>query len=295
VRTFLLLGVGCAVLLWLLSGFDWGAVGAQMSGANYAWLPVAAAITVAYLFVRSWRWWYLLRVHQPGQRFWPVHAANAVGVGLGNFSPAQSGELVKIELLARASGLARTELASPVLLERLLDILVLGGLLAAGLPVVLRAGLHLALPLGSLALYIVAPGLLIVLLAGYIWRGPTMRILGLLHDCVRRPRVLLVSLGLSLLAWGTVLLTWMCLAWFLRIEMSALHAVALMSCVTVLRLLSLVPGGIGVDEAGIIGLMRLLQYSAPEAQAYALAGRISDVVMLGIALVFARSLRRRHA
>jgi uncharacterized membrane protein YbhN (UPF0104 family) len=282
--TSLLVLLGALLLAWVLSGFAWQQVLERLRSARLAWLAPLFVVVHAYLLVRSWRWHRLLAVHWERLPFWPLHAANAIGMVVGNFSPAQSGELLKVELVARATGRPRLELASTHLVERILDVLALGALFLIGSASSLRRVLDVNMVEATLLL--VGPACVLAWILVLLFRSHARRVWRVLRSHWRRPGSLVVAAAASVVAWGLVVLQWLCVGWMLGIDLAWLDGVTLVSGVTALRILAVVPGGIGVDEFSATRIMGLLGKTAADAQAYAILLRVLDLMLIAAALMF---------
>lgn len=289
----LLLIAGTALLVWLLLGFEWSQVLQRLRSADLVWLPVLTGILAVYVLLRSLRWWLLVGADGGRLRFLPLLGANAVGVALGNFSPMQAGELAKVELGARSSGIGRLELAALFLVERLLDTLVLAGLFAFGLATSFAGILRVDVQLLVVLLGLLLPALGVLWWANRRWPEPARRAFGAVLALRARPGRLLAATLLTCLSWACIVAAWIGCARCFGIELAVAPAMALIGAVTFLRVLTLIPGGVGVDEASIVGLMRLLEYPAEQAQAFALGSRVLDLLLLALAVVALPCLRHR--
>jgi uncharacterized membrane protein YbhN (UPF0104 family) len=256
------------------------------------WVAVLVLVLVAYVMLRSLRWWLVAGAGAERLRFGPLCAGNVVGIALGSFSPMQAGELAKVELAARRTGIGRIELAAMFVLERLLDTVVVAAMFGIGLATSLAGKLALDPRILWLALALVLPALAVVAFACRRWPEPARRVAGRLRAVLAHPGRLLVAFALTLASWACVVVAWVVSANCFDIELGAGLAMALIGAVTFVRLATLVPGGIGVDEAGIVGLMLLVGHPAERAQAFAIGSRIIDLILLSLALAVLPWLRR---
>ncbi len=153
------------ILLSLLFGYlafrdvDFGELREALEQQELAFLAPAAVLLAGGVLLRALRWQLLFeRATRPLFR----HALNAqlVGYLFNTILPARAGEIARIQVLGRRSGISRAEVAGTVVLERAYDLLVLIGLLAVAAPflppvdwltavLVLGAALGVALALGA--------------------------------------------------------------------------------------------------------------------------------------------------
>lgn len=131
-----------AVSLVLALGFVWlfkkGGVPLLPDDAAQATLSlhgvVAYALALAVcVFLRTWRWVYLLRPIDPGVKPWPTFGIGLVGFALVMLSPFRMGELVRPYLIARRSDVTFVQATGTIAGERIVDGLLLSIALFLGL------------------------------------------------------------------------------------------------------------------------------------------------------------------
>lgn len=125
-------GIGIsAVLLWLaLRGLDFGQTWEALSGANFWYLIPAMLIYFAGVAIRGLRWQRLLL---PVERI-PARQAIAlliVSYTVNNVVPARMGDVMRVFLLARETGIRKSASLATVVLERLLDVLAILAIIVA--------------------------------------------------------------------------------------------------------------------------------------------------------------------
>jgi uncharacterized protein (TIRG00374 family) len=122
-------------------------VWAELSSAEPAPLALAALLFLVGHLLRTWRWQTIVGPARFGQAF----SALMIGALVNNIAPLRIGELVRVYLLHRDTGVSRGSLLTTVALERTLDGLFLVGGLAILIRVLpfpgwaLRAGLVVGL------------------------------------------------------------------------------------------------------------------------------------------------------
>ena len=120
------LGMGISVLfLWLaLRGLKLSEVWGQMRSANYGWLIPSIAVYFVGVWVRTWRWDYLLRpIKQlPVRELFPVVVIGYMG---NNVYPFRAGELLRSYVLYRRTGIPVSASLATVVIERVFDGLVM--------------------------------------------------------------------------------------------------------------------------------------------------------------------------
>ena len=113
-------GISLAFLNLVFAQIDWSAMGQAFARANYWMLLPSFAIVVLSLFLRTWRWQWLLRAvgRVP---FGPAFRAANVGIGANMVLPARAGEFLRAYVLGRATGYSKTAIFATLVVERILD------------------------------------------------------------------------------------------------------------------------------------------------------------------------------
>ena len=264
----------------LIYAFHWAALLTVLRHADVRLFCLAGGATViAYWLVRTARFALLLPRH--AIPFGDLYLFTALALSLSLLTPAQSGEIAKMELLQRAGYVERLPGYGAWVAERTLDALVLIALALASVPWTLRAGAHLAWELaGALLIVLLLVGALLMgrrFPAGKA--GALLRqIAGAFHD----GRRLALAIALTLLAWGCVALGWQVSLASIGITLHPLGTLALMSGVTLLQIASLIPGGIGIAEVSIAQLLGHMDVAAASAEAGALLLRGYGVLIIAL-------------
>lgn len=150
-----------------------GAAGDRLGALDLRWALVALALQFANLGFRSLAWRNILAAAYPREkvRLLDVGAAYAAGVALNSYTPARSGEALKIALLRlRIHNSSVVGLASSSSVVMLLDALVAGSLMMLAW----QLGIVPALPRPSAWTMLAVPAVLAVG-AVVVWRLPKLR------------------------------------------------------------------------------------------------------------------------
>ncbi len=95
-------------------------VWAAMQSANYLWLIPAVAVYFVGVWLRAWRWRYLLRpmkVLPVGLLFKTI----VIGYMANDVLPFRLGELVRVYLLGTKAGVSKAATLTTIVVERILD------------------------------------------------------------------------------------------------------------------------------------------------------------------------------
>jgi uncharacterized membrane protein YbhN (UPF0104 family) len=229
---------------------DFGRLGDELASFRWELFPLALALTVLNYLLRFWRWQrYLARLEiaVPTGRSFAIFVAGLSGT----ITPAKLGEVLKCALLKRSFGVPVRRSVPIVLAERVTDatgVVVLA--VAAG------AGTN-RWPLLVLALAGVAVIVLVV-------RSPLLERFTRLGEAPGAARALLETrLLVGMTALSAVSWFCECLAAYvcvrgLRLDLSLADTVVVFSLGSLAGALSFLPGGLGVAEGSMTGLIRVL-------------------------------------
>ncbi|HWQ13554.1 MAG TPA: lysylphosphatidylglycerol synthase transmembrane domain-containing protein [Roseiflexaceae bacterium] len=123
-----------AVFLWAaLRGLDLEHFWEVVRQANYWWLIPGVAVYFGAVWMRTWRWHFMLRHLKPipTARLFPVVVIGYMG---NNVYPARAGEVLRSYVLRRMEGVPISASLATVVLERLFDGLVMLLFVFATLP-----------------------------------------------------------------------------------------------------------------------------------------------------------------
>jgi uncharacterized protein (TIRG00374 family) len=116
------LGVLISILfLWLaLRGLKLGDFWGAMQKANYVWLVPAILVYFVGVWVRAWRWHYLLGPIKkiPTSTMFPITTIGYMG---NNIYPARAGEVLRAVILKRKEGVPVSASLATIIVERIFD------------------------------------------------------------------------------------------------------------------------------------------------------------------------------
>lgn len=107
-------------LYLVLHKLHWTEFWAALKAANYWWLLPGIAIYFVGVWVRTWRWHYLLRPLKsvPTVKMFPIVAIGYMG---NNIYPARAGEVLRAVVLKRRQGVPISASLATVIVERIFD------------------------------------------------------------------------------------------------------------------------------------------------------------------------------
>lgn len=277
--------------------------------AHFAWATAAGALALAALnyLLRFLKWELYLR--RLGVR---IPLRDSFGIFLSGFSltvtPGKVGEVLKSYLLREAHGVPMARTAPIVVAERLTDLVALASLALIGVGA-LAGGERVAwvaLALVGLAVACVASE---KLAHGVIDVVGAMPVIGKLAPKLREfyastktllhPTPLVLATLLSIVAWLCECVAfWLVLRGFAGAEASLKLCTFIYATMTIAGALSFLPGGLGVQEIGMVKLLIAQAHglSEPTAAAAAFITRLCTLwfaVVIGVVALVVVQRRMR--
>jgi len=138
-RWYLWAGLFISVLfVWLaLRGLHLEDFWQAVRNADYVWLLPGIAVYFVAVWVRAWRWHYLLQpIRQvPTTRIFPITAIGYMG---NNIYPARAGEVLRAVVLQRKHNVAVSASLATIVVERIFDGVVMLAFVFINLPELAR-------------------------------------------------------------------------------------------------------------------------------------------------------------
>jgi hypothetical protein len=133
------LGVLISILfIWLaLRGLRLEEFWSAVQGANYIWLLPGVAVYFVGVWVRAWRWHYLLGPIKkiPTKTMFPITTIGYMG---NNIYPARAGEVLRAVILKRREGVPVSASLATIIVERIFDGVVMLAFVFVNLPELVR-------------------------------------------------------------------------------------------------------------------------------------------------------------
>lgn len=114
------LGISLVFLDLVFAQIEWSLLVGALAEANYWLLLPSFALVVVSLFLRTWRWQWLLRAvgRVP---FGPAFRAANIGIGANMVLPARAGEFLRAYVIGRSTGVSKAGAFATLVVERILD------------------------------------------------------------------------------------------------------------------------------------------------------------------------------
>jgi len=174
-----------AVFLYVsLRGLRLGDFWEALKQANYWWLIPGVAVYFLGVWVRAWRWHYMLRPLKkiPTGTMFPIVAIGYMG---NNIYPARAGEVLRAAVLKQREGVPISASLATVVVERIFDGVVMLAFVFVNLPELARIthdsglipGITLPIPQLAIAGTLIFLGALLIFMAAAMFPRFTEKIL----------------------------------------------------------------------------------------------------------------------
>jgi uncharacterized protein (TIRG00374 family) len=130
-KLFATVAVSVLFFYLFLRGLDLDQVADALVEADYLYVPLALGLFALSLVVRAMRWQVFYKPDNISLRI--LFPAMLVTYAGNNLLPLRAGELIRAQLLMERAGLSRMRTLGTAAVERLFDILVLGGFVLFGI------------------------------------------------------------------------------------------------------------------------------------------------------------------
>jgi uncharacterized protein (TIRG00374 family) len=129
--------ISAIFMYFALSGLHLSEVWGQVVQAKFLWIIPGVAIWFVGLWIRTWRWHYLLRPLKkiPTVKMFPIVAIGYMG---NNIYPARAGEVLRAVVLKRHEDVPISASLATVVVERIFDGVVMLGFVFLNLPELAR-------------------------------------------------------------------------------------------------------------------------------------------------------------
>ena len=179
--------VSAVFVYFSLRGLHLDEFAQALQGANYWWLFPGVAVYFVGVWVRAWRWHYMLRPLKkiPTKAMFPIVTIGYMG---NNIYPARAGEVLRSAVLRQREGVPISASLATVIIERIFDGVVMLAFVFLNLPELARltreSGIVEGVNIPQLALVgaVVFVGVLIIFIAAAMFPHVTERIVDFFID-----------------------------------------------------------------------------------------------------------------
>lgn len=127
------IAISSAFLYFAVRDLKWSEFWEAIKTANYLWLIPGVAIYFVGVWIRAWRWHYLLVPLKsiPTKKMFPVVT---IGYAGNNIFPARAGEVLRAIILKRRENLSMSASLATIIIERIFDAVVMMAFVFVNLP-----------------------------------------------------------------------------------------------------------------------------------------------------------------
>ena len=285
-------GLAAVCLYYVATGFQWAEIWRTLRGINLPMFLAASILTtLVFWFLRTLRWAVLLKNENLAVSFSKLYLYTAVTVGFANFTPFQSGEALKVELMRKHGG-GRFSGYNYFFFEKLLDLLVISTLAAFGVFVLFESAVGNRIQLAVAGLTSV---LVILTLAFAVVLKKIPEKLQIYRRFISaQSGDLFRAFLLTLASWATMIFGWKFIFQSAAIDLTILQTTAVISLTTIIGILSLIPGAIGISEISVAAMLSQMGYESIAAQTGAVMIALYSLVILILSVIHLIILRIKN-
>ncbi len=289
-RNILVSVVGGFFVINFAASFQWNDVIGIIGRLDPWWfLVVAGACNMGHWSMRALRWRQLTRDVGFRASLLEIYLVNAAALALGAVTPYQVGELLKIEAM-KQPGIAfdRAPLYGLLIVEKCIDLataLLLASLILAWRLPKIAGMLSFDSNIVRVTGVLMIAGLLgLTLFLRRFGQGRWKTLIAQSGIGSCRPSTLFFATVLSFLSWGFCAGAWQASLKSIGIQTTLWETLGMMVTVSVINVLSFVPGAVGVQETSISFILQQLGHRTAISQAGALVLRLLglNIIVLGV-------------
>ncbi|MEB3190056.1 MAG: lysylphosphatidylglycerol synthase transmembrane domain-containing protein [Snowella sp.] len=271
---------------YILTSFQWLEIIKILKNAKLFWLLGAVPVSILiYWLLRTWRWLIILNNLNVHINFVELYLCNVCAMTLTIVTPLQSGEMLKVELLKSRGLIERFSGYSSFLVERVLDLFVVISLAALFTLTSFDFSVSDSTIIAAWLIFI-----LILILSVYAVnkikvKGKIGEFFANLRAYTSNIQSLWPVLLLTFCSWSVVAIGWQICLYSISIDLGFQKSMALMSILTIINILSIVPGAIGISEVSITEFLVHTNSGLASAQAGSLIIRFYGLLIIFLGLV----------
>jgi uncharacterized membrane protein YbhN (UPF0104 family) len=244
-------------------------------------LLIGAGIPIlVFWFLRSLRWYLLLRSINITITLRQIYLVTALSLSVALLTPLMSGEILKIEMLKSKGLMSRVHGYSTLALEKILDVIIVVSMGLLGVPMFFAKEFSYATALICFTVFIALAVAALLMVSHLKLSGSMGKLVSDIRKLLSNTKNFYMALGLTAAGWAAIAFGWMACLVSISIDISFPKTAAVMGIVTLANIISLVPGGIGISETTAAELLIQMGYATAKAQAGAIMFRVFELYML---------------
>lgn len=234
-------------LTYICRSFQWGEIWNVLRSISVIYFAGFGSLSiVAYWLVRAFRWQYLMRTQGVRVPFRWVYLSTSIALGMAIITPFQSGEVAKVELLKKIGAIRRMPGYASLVLERFTDLFVIVTMSL----IAIASMFHGLVSAQAWWLICIGASAGVIILIGLMrrrWTGRVQAFFDQMRMLFRSPAAFWI-VPQTVLAWAVVGWGWHVCFRVVGIQLSYLESLRVMATVTLINILSLLPGAVGISS-----------------------------------------------
>jgi len=271
----------CLVYLW--REFQWRSAFKIVATANiYFFLLGSVVSIISFWIFRTLRWSVMLNIFgYRNHSFSELYLTIAYSLGLSMVMPLQSGEILKVEMLKKKSGLSRSDGYFALAIERISDIVVVLLITIICVSISSFSGEGVSSAIAIVAFLLIGGLISYLLFSVFADHFSIVKELKARTSILLNNPILLVkSLLLTIFAWACVVFGWWATLKSINIVVEPIDISGMTAGMTLVNVMSFIPGSVGVSEVGISVWLNYLGVDLESANAGAIMLRAYGLMLL---------------
>lgn len=276
--------LGFALLIFLVKKIDFASL-KNFSFAFTFWnIFVLTAVIFLMFLIKTWRWMVYLKAIGVKLKFWEAYQLVVPSIASALFTPAQTGDVLKIEFLKNHKKIPRRESFATVLVEKAMDFILVFVVFCAAIVFfsLKMMSLNLKAVMLAVALGLILFGIFVKLVLKR--QNVFARIVHNTKKILVDAKAMVYSSILTIIYWALIGLNWVFVAKVVNLNISFFTMLCVLSVGTILGLISFIPGALGIMEYSTVFLFStFLGVSSSLATLFALSSRVYSIIVYVVA------------
>ncbi len=275
----LLFAVGVVVFIWYISQADLEGVKYTFHPSQLLYFALLLGALLFYFILRSVRTRVLLRTGGMGISYLHMYMVSTSAMTFSLFSPAQSGDIVKLQFLKQTKQLRRRKMLAAFMVEKIADIIIIFVIAVIFLYTVGTE--TIGMNVNKIVIGVIA--VMAAFIAAFYFLSDRIRSLqdtrAALQAVLEDPATVIWTAVLTIALWAVNGITWWIVARIMDIPLPVLPCMLTMCVATLIGSITFIPGAIGTLEiSNHLILTRVWGLSTGSSHLFALSIRALTVV-----------------
>lgn len=240
-----LLVIGIIILIYFLIKFDFNTLRSIDTTNLFVILIKITIVLFAYFIVRAIRWKVLLKNYGIDIPFSRIYLNNTIALSLASYTPAQTGEIIKLQLIKNADKIKRRKTAPPFVIEKFLDLITILIFFIIGAAIFKKEWITNYFPMILITVAVIT--LITALLVRFLLKKYP-KISDYASTLKINTKTFISTFIITVISWLLVILNWTLVSNLIGVSINFLTMIFINSVTALIIIISLIPGALGFME-----------------------------------------------